>query len=158
MPSSVWSRSRRVGLRGKIVAATAGLNFGPRDIIPNAITVTLPTTGEINLHYGAGVTGATMDLVIDVVGYTTNTGLLDLVDRVTTLETSRVQEPQGDKGDQGDAGPLTSSCAATPRWVLPACQTATITVGTNPDGVAFGGTNIWVANQGSDSVSKIVPF
>ena len=35
---------------------------------------------------------------------------------------------------------------------------ATVTVGTQPYGVAFGGTNIWVTNYGSGSVSKIVPF
>ena len=40
----------------------------------------------IDLYYGTGTTRATMDVVIDVFGYTTNTGLLDLVNRVTALE------------------------------------------------------------------------
>jgi hypothetical protein len=74
------------------VPATAGLNFSPGDIVPNAITVAVPTTGanagQIDLYYGTPVTGATMDVVADVVGYTTNTGLLDLVNRVTALETA----------------------------------------------------------------------
>jgi hypothetical protein len=70
------------------VPATAGLNFAPGQVIPNAVTVALPTTGAINLYYGAGSTGATMDVVIDIVGYTTNTGLIDIVNRVTTLETA----------------------------------------------------------------------
>ena len=76
------------------VPATAGLNFNPGDVVPNAITVALPTSGsnagQIDLYYGAGAVGATMDLVIDIVGYTTNTGLIDLVNRVTTLENSGV--------------------------------------------------------------------
>ena len=76
------------------VPATAGLNFNPGDVVPNAITVALPTSGsnagQIDLYYGTGAVGATMDLVIDIVGYTTNTGLIDLVNRVTTLENSGV--------------------------------------------------------------------
>jgi len=31
----------------------------------------------------------------------------------------------------------------------------TFTVGTNPVGVAFDGANIWVANAGSNNVSKL---
>jgi DNA-binding beta-propeller fold protein YncE len=96
-----------------------------------------------------------MDVVIDVVGYTTNTGLLDLVNRVTALENEGVA---GTNGTNGDAGPLTSSCSATLRWDLPACQTSTVNVGDGPRGVAFDGTNIWVTNSGLDTVSKIVPF
>ena len=83
------------------VPATAGLNFDPGDIIPNAINIALPTTGEINLYYGAANTGATMDVVIDIVGYTTNTGLIDLVNRVTALENSGVAGPQGEPGTNG---------------------------------------------------------
>ena len=35
--------------------------------------------------------------------------------------------------------------------------TATVAVGDRPTGVAFDGSNIWVANSGDDTVSKIVP-
>jgi hypothetical protein len=86
------------------VPATAGLNFDPGDIIPNAINIALPTTGEINLYYGTANTGATMDVVIDIVGYTTNTGLIDLANRVTALENSGVAGPQGPQGEPGPAG------------------------------------------------------
>ena len=72
------------------VPATSGLNFTPGDVVANTITVAVPTAGanagEIDLYYGTGTTRATMDVVIDVFGYTTNTGLLDLVNRVTALE------------------------------------------------------------------------
>jgi len=53
---------------------------------------------------------------------------------------------------------LTSSCSATLRWDLSSCQAATIAVGTRPNGEAFDGTNIWVINNGSNNMSKIVPF
>ena len=90
------------------VPATAGLNFDPGDVVANAITVAVPTTGanagKIDLYYGTPVTGATMDVVIDVVGYTTNTGLLDLVNRVTALETEGVAGPAGPAGPAGAAG------------------------------------------------------
>jgi len=33
-----------------------------------------------------------------------------------------------------------------------------ITVGSNPYGVAFDGTNIWVSNSSTGTVSKMVPF
>ena len=152
------------------VPATAGLNFAPGDVVANAITVAVPTAGanagQIDLYYGTPVAGATMDVVADIVGYTTNTGLLDLVNRVTALETQGVAGPagpagapgtNGTSGVKGDAGPLTSSCSATLRWDLPACQTATVNVGDGPVGVAFDGTYIWVANTVSGSVSKIDP-
>ena len=87
------------------VPATAGLNFTPGDVVANSITVAVPTAGanagKIGLYYGTPVTGASMDVVIDVVGYTTNTGLLDLVKRVTTLETQGVAGPQGPAGANG---------------------------------------------------------
>jgi len=53
---------------------------------------------------------------------------------------------------------LTSSCSATLRWDLSSCQAATIAVGTRPNGEAFDGTDIWVINNGSNNMSKIVPF
>jgi hypothetical protein len=72
------------------VPATAGLNFVPGDVVANAVTVAVPTSGvnkgKIDITYGSAP-GNTVDIVVDVVGYTTNTGLLDLVNRVTALET-----------------------------------------------------------------------
>jgi YVTN family beta-propeller protein len=40
------------------------------------------------------------------------------------------------------------------RW-FPADQSVTIAVGTNPNGIAFDGTDIWVANYSSTTVSKV---
>ena len=90
------------------VPATSGLNFTPGDIVANSITVAVPTAGanagQIDLYYGTPVAGATMDVVADVVGYTTNTGLLDLVNRVTALETEGVAGPAGPAGAPGANG------------------------------------------------------
>ena len=70
--------------------STSNLNVAPGDIVPNQVTVAIPTSGvnkgEIDITYGSAPNN-TVDIVVDVVGYTTNTGLIDLVNRVTTLET-----------------------------------------------------------------------
>jgi hypothetical protein len=90
-PTGVGHLSIRPG-NATGVPATAGLNFAPGDVVANAVTVAVPTAGanagQIGLHYWSPVAGATMDVVIDIVGYTTNTGLLDIVNRITALETA----------------------------------------------------------------------
>ena len=62
---------------------TSSLNFVAGVTTPNAVQVTLPTTGpnagQIDITYDAlGVAGPTTDILIDVVGYTTNTGLQEV--------------------------------------------------------------------------------
>ena len=70
--------------------STSNLNVAPGDIVPNQVTVAIPTSGankgEIDITYGSAPNN-TVDIVVDVVGYTTNTGLIDLVNRVEQLET-----------------------------------------------------------------------
>jgi hypothetical protein len=58
--------------------SVSSLNFKAGDIVPNAVTVQLPTVGadqgRIEITYDAyGTTGPTTDLLIDVVGYYTAT-------------------------------------------------------------------------------------
>lgn len=70
---------------------TSSLNFEAGVITPNAVSVQLPTSGEhagrIELTYDAfGVAGPTADMMVDVVAYTSSTGLADLAARVSTLE------------------------------------------------------------------------
>ena len=71
--------------------STSNLNVFPGDIVPNQVTVAIPTSGvnigKIDITYGSAP-GNTVDIIVDVVGYTTNTGLLDLVNRVEQLETA----------------------------------------------------------------------
>jgi len=63
--------------------------------------------------------------------------------------------PQGAEGPQGPAGPsgvgLREYRAALLQW-----YPTTFGVGASPAGIAFDGTNIWVANEGGNSVSKLL--
>lgn len=64
--------------------ATSSLNFDAGVVQPNAVTVELPTSGAnagmIDITYDAyGTVGPTTELLIDVVGYTTNAGIQALV-------------------------------------------------------------------------------
>ena len=69
--------------------ATSSLNVTAGQNLPNAVQVALPTAGanagKIDITYDAyGVAGPTTDILIDVVGYMTNTGLQELVADVAT--------------------------------------------------------------------------
>lgn len=71
--------------------ATSSLNFSAGDIVPNAVDVQLPTAGDaagkIEITYDAfGTPGPTTDILIDVVGFHTSDGLVDLDTRLTTTE------------------------------------------------------------------------
>ncbi len=62
---------------------TSSLNLLAGETVPNAVQVSLPTSGpnagQIDITYDAlGIAGPTTDIFIDVVGYTTNTGLQDI--------------------------------------------------------------------------------
>jgi hypothetical protein len=94
-PTGIGNLSVRPG-NATGVPATAGLNFNAGDTVPNAITMALPAigtdnAGQIDLYYGTEAAANTMDVVIDIVGYTTNTGLIDLVQRVEALESTEAE-------------------------------------------------------------------
>ena len=63
--------------------------------------------------------------------------------------------PQGDVGPEGLAGRSSERCAATLRWDLITCKSATIDVGLGAWGLGFDGADIWVAGQ--VYLSKIDP-
>jgi hypothetical protein len=65
------------------VPTTSSLNVTAGVTVPNAVQIALPTSGanagQIDITFDAlGVAGPTTDMLIDVVGYTTNTGLQEL--------------------------------------------------------------------------------
>lgn len=110
----------------------SNLNWTPSSPpTPNQVTVGLSQSGLINLFNAYG----TVDVIIDISGY---------------------YIPES-AGPAGPPGPVSGRCSATLRWDLPACKAATFITGLNPRGVAFDGTNIWVANQFGDSISKFNP-
>ena len=90
------------------VPATGGLNFDRDTVLANGILIALPTTvdkaGQIDIYYGSPTAGASTDLIVDVVGYTTSSGLIDLAKRVEQLETSGVAPASISTGEQGPAG------------------------------------------------------
>jgi hypothetical protein len=90
------------------VPATAGLNFGTETALANGILVALPATGnnagQIDLYYGTPAVGVFTDVIIDVVGYTTSSGLIDLVKRIEQLETSETSSTAGSAGGAGADG------------------------------------------------------
>lgn len=64
--------------------ATSSLNITAGVTVPNAVTVALPTSGDnagqIDITFDAlGVPGPRTDILVDVVGYSTSTGLQELV-------------------------------------------------------------------------------
>ena len=72
------------------VPATSSLNFTAGQIVPNSVTVALPTSGadagKIEITYDAfGQPGPTTDVLIDVVGYTTDGGVAGLAAEVASL-------------------------------------------------------------------------
>ncbi len=79
---------------------TSSLNFTAGDIVPNAVTVQLPTSGsdngKIEITYDAfGAVGPTTDILVDVVGYLQEGAAGPKGDT----------GPKGDKGDTGPQGP-----------------------------------------------------
>ncbi len=85
--------------------STSSLNVTAGVIVPNSVQVSMPTAGanagRIDITWDAfGVAGPTTDILIDVVGYTTNTGLQELVADLYTK-------------DQLGAGYVTSSGAVS---------------------------------------------
>lgn len=69
--------------------ATSSLNVTAGQNLPNAVQVAMPTAGanagKIDITFDAyGTAGPTTDILIDVVGYMTNTGLQELVAKVAT--------------------------------------------------------------------------
>ena len=87
-------------------ASTSSLNFTAGAISPNSVQVAMPTSGanagKIDITFDAyGVVGPTTDVLIDVVGYTTNTGLQELVaDVATKASTASVNAASALKADK----------------------------------------------------------
>jgi hypothetical protein len=70
---------------------TSSLNFSAGDIIPNSVTVQVPTSGadigKIEITYNAfEQAGPTTEILVDLVGYTKNAGLASLQAQVNELQ------------------------------------------------------------------------
>ncbi|MEO6157837.1 MAG: hypothetical protein ABIQ39_09430 [Ilumatobacteraceae bacterium] len=80
------------------VPMTSSLNFSPGQTVANSLTVKLPSSGGFQVYYGA-TSGATVHLVVDVVGYYVEGGVQGPVGPAGPAG------PQGVIGDTGPAGP-----------------------------------------------------
>ncbi len=74
--------------------ATSSLNVNAGSNVPNAVQVALPTAGanagKIDITWDAyGVAGPTTEILVDIVGYTTNKGLQELVADVANLNATK---------------------------------------------------------------------
>ena len=102
--------------------ASSNVNFtAPGVIVPNSVTVELPTTGAaagtIDLYFFGTTPGATLDVAIDIVGYYRAGGTGTPGPKGDTGATG----PKGDTGatgptgDQGTTGPTGDTGATGPR-------------------------------------------
>ena len=123
---------------------TSNLNFVAGNApIGNSFTVGLSAGGALDLFNNTG----RVDAIIDINGYY----------EPSTSGPAGPAGPTGPTGPTGTAGPVSASCVALMSWATCNRTTANVTVGSHPAGVAFDGTNIWVTNQNSGTVSKINP-
>ena len=135
---------------------TSNLNWTPSSPpTPNQVTVGLSTTGAITVFNNAG----TIDVIIDIVGYyvpATGPG------NGSAGPTGPVG-PVGPAGPAGPTGPagsrnrISKEQIAMLRWGEDPGRSATFPINGYPDGIAFDGTNLWVAARGSNSVTKMNP-
>ena len=117
---------------------------------PNAVMSALSAAGSIGVFNLDG----TVDVIADINGY-----------YVPATSGSGSAGPQGATGATGPAGPAGTSGAtnrtsdaqiALLKWYEDPGRAATFPAGgASPSGLAFDGTNVWVANNQANSVSKI---
>ena len=127
--------------------STSSLNVTAGITVPNSVQVSMPTAGpnagKIDITWDAlGTAGPTTDILIDVVGYTTNTGLQQLVTNVAAKANAAdvYTKVQSDaKYPQGYA-PARASLAVT-NWPAGDLRVVTVTCPSGMSPVGGGGSN-----------------
>ncbi|MDO8391539.1 MAG: collagen-like protein [Actinomycetota bacterium] len=104
------------------VPSTSSVNFLTGQIVANSLTVQLPVAGNVQVYFHAA-TGATIHLVIDVVGYYVTGG----------TGPEGPEGPPGAQGIQGIPGPAGSGVAAEFFALMPSDNSATVGIGTDVD-------------------------
>ena len=103
---------------------TSSLNFAAGVNVPNAVQVVLPiagaNAGQIDIVYDAsGVAGPTTDVLVDVVGYTTNTGIQELVADVAQKASGYASVLASSTPTGWAAGALVSVAVSCPSGMVP---------------------------------------
>ena len=122
---------------------------------PNAVMSALSSTGAISLFNLDGK----VDVIVDINGYytpaLTSSGAAGLTGPTGP---QGPQGPQGAAGASGASNRITAAQIALLKWYQDPARAATFPAGGNsPFGLAFDGASVWVANNQSNSVSKIDP-
>ncbi len=99
------------------VPSTSSLNFDAGSVVPNAVIVALPTTGttagKIEITYDAyGAPGPTADVLVDVVGYTTEGKLTALQTEIDAIEAVNTAQQTAIDALTAKVAPLVNSVAA----------------------------------------------
>ena len=86
--------------------STSNLNVPAGAVSPNSVTVALPDSGEIGLFFGSA-SGATIDLVVDIVGFYTSTNFQEQIEaldaRISAIEGPAAAQPGSSLTEQIEA-------------------------------------------------------
>ena len=128
---------------------------------PNVVSSALSATGSIGIFNNVG----TVDVIVDVNGYyipassgSGPAGPPGLAGAPGAPGAAGAQGPAGPSGANGTPNRISNAQIAQLKWYQDPGRANTFAAGgANPFGVAFDGTSIWIANSGSDNVSKMNP-
>ncbi len=133
--------------------ATSNINWAAGGAnVANSVTVQLPASGQVDIF----VNGTVGHVLVDVAGY-------NIPAAAGPAGPPGADGAQGAPGVAGPAGPaglvnrISDDQIALLQWYQDPGAAATYPTGDGPLGVAFDGTNIWIANASSDTVSKMNP-
>jgi hypothetical protein len=131
-------------------------------------------TGTVNSGFIITPNGGAVNVAFDSKESSTTSHPASLAVTVVNSGPQGATGPQGPQGPQGTAGSTGAtgatgaqgaagvagtnafSCPPAQAALLNCWANATYAVGSSPTGVAFDGVNIWVANQGDNSVTKLL--
>ena len=129
------------------VPATSNINWAAGGAnIANAVSVQLPVSGQVDIY----VNGTVGHVLVDVAGYTV----------AAEAGPPGPPGPPGAPGQPGAPGPvnrIADDQIALLQWYRDPGAAATYPTGGGPRGLAFDGTNIWITNSASGTVSKMYP-
>jgi hypothetical protein len=78
---------------------TSSLNFAAGGVVPNSVTVALPTSGphggEVSLFFRGTTPTATTDLLVDVIGYYRTAAFADLQNQIQAINGATAKVPSG---------------------------------------------------------------
>jgi sugar lactone lactonase YvrE len=172
-PDLVTINSAQVNLSTRTIAIS-GNNFGNQlpevSLDATSLVVTAFGPAKIQANLPVGLVPGSYRLVVTAGGGPPRFGSMDVTVGAVGLQGPQgLQGPPGMQGRVGPQGPpgvagpaasagpsglaINPSQVALLKWAP--YSGLTFAVGSKPDGIAFDGANVWVANGGSDTVTKL---